>query len=166
MPELTSPISPAFQDRILALLSPLFLEAPGGNMAAARETVRTTLDGYNPRTEEELRLAALTVAFGIAALEALGDAADPGLPVNQRLRLRNNASALSRAGHRTQAALDKMHRGDAQPTTLQPPTLPASAETQDLLVFARTLVPTRNTSTTPLARQRSELQSGHRTTTH
>jgi hypothetical protein len=149
-------ITAAFLDRILTLLAPLFLAATGGDMVAARDAVRSTLASYHARTDAELRLAALVIAFGFGALDALGKAVDPDLSLNQVLRLRGNATALSRASHQNQAVLDRLHKvGPAEPAP-EPgaePDLPASVETQDLVSFTRAIAPARTQPPAPLTRQ-------------
>ena len=72
------------------------------------DAVRASLASSHARTDAELRLAALVIAFGFGALDALGKAVDPELSLNQVLRLRSNATALSRAGHQNQAVLNTM----------------------------------------------------------
>jgi hypothetical protein len=103
-------ITPAFLDRILALLAPLFLAAAGGATEAAREAAGSALAGHYPRTDNELRLAALVVAFGFAALDTLGRAANEALSLDEVMDLRDNATALSAAGDQSQAMLDRAHR--------------------------------------------------------
>lgn len=61
----------AVLDRILALLAPLFLSAVGGDAAAARDAANALLASYEPRTNRELRFAALAIAFSFGALDAL-----------------------------------------------------------------------------------------------
>jgi hypothetical protein len=64
------------------------------------------LQSYHARSEDELRLAALIVAFGRGAIDTLGMAASPDLPPNLVPRLSDNTVALSRAGHQNQRVLD------------------------------------------------------------
>jgi hypothetical protein len=132
-------ITAAFLDRILALLAPLFLAATGGDMTAAREAADAMLANYNVQTDDELRLVALTIAFGFGALDALGQATNPALSFNQVMRLRTNATALSRAGHQNQAIRDRLHKQSAAKPAPEPEpaTLPTSAETADLVAFVR-----------------------------
>jgi hypothetical protein len=144
----------AFLDRILALLAPLFLAATGGDIEAARDAVRSTLASYQIRTDAELRLVALVIAFGFGALDALGKAASPELSLNQVMRLRSNATALSRAGHQNQAVLDRLRKQSpvAEPHPAEPD-LPTSAETEDLITFARHIMQAGPRHASPLSRQ-------------
>jgi hypothetical protein len=147
-------ITAAFLDRILTLLAPLFLAATDGDLTAARAAVRSTLASYHARNDTELRLVALTVAFGFGALDALGRAADPELSLTQVLRLRGNAAALSRASHQNQRILDKLRGQNAAPEPqAEPaePSLPDSAETENLITFARSVIHTQ--SAAPFSRQ-------------
>ncbi len=148
-------VTSAFLDKILTLLAPLFLTAAGGKLEVARDAVRSTLTCYNARTDEELRLAALIVAFSFGALDALSQAASPDLSLNQILRLRGNAVALSRASNKNEAALDQLHEQDpaaeAEPAE---PELPASIETPALVAFARTAAaPRTQAAEAPMTRQ-------------
>jgi hypothetical protein len=59
-------LTPAFLDKLLTVLAPLFLTAAGGDMGTAREAVRSTLASYLARNDNQLRLAALVLAFGLA----------------------------------------------------------------------------------------------------
>jgi hypothetical protein len=171
-------ITAVFLDKILTLLAPLFLAATGGDVSLAREAVRATLAGYNARTDDEVRLAALVVAFGFGALDALGQAANPDLSLNQVMRLRSNATALSRAGHQNQAVLDKVRKQASAepapepepaapelPASIEPPVspeLPASIETPDLLAFARSVMQARTLATAaPLSRQQRRAAERH-----
>src|SRR5664279_1779308 len=113
----------------------------GDNAAAARRAAKSMLDSYAARTNRELRLAALAIAFSFGALDALSRAANPGLPVNQVLRLRGNANALNRAAEQNENRLEKQLQRQAaappEPESASEPDLPANAETDDLVAFVR-----------------------------
>lgn len=128
-------VTPAFLDRILTLLAPLFLAATGGDMEVARETVRETLADYGARTDNELRLAALVVSFGFGSLDALSKAANSALSLDEVMDLRDNATALSDAGYQCQTALDKLQR--QRPVKSVAADLPASLEGPELVMLAR-----------------------------
>jgi hypothetical protein len=68
------------------------------------------LAGYDVATEQELRLAADIISFGLHALEALSQAVDPALSLNRVLRLRGSAVSLSREAHKSQRKLDQLQR--------------------------------------------------------
>lgn len=165
-------VTAAFLNRILGLLAPLFLAATGGDLAAAREAVRDMLDGYEIRNDNELRLVALTIAFGFGALDALGQAANPELSLNQIMRLRSNATALSRAGHQNQAVLDKLHKQTESETPPEPdpaePLLPSGSEAADLIAFARAAMqaqprtPAQTTTTQPAPQSRQQRRAAER----
>jgi hypothetical protein len=83
------------------------------------------------------------VAFGFAAIDALGKARSPGSPPNLVRCLTDNAVALSQAGHQNQRVLDAWRkRGPVEP---EPPVIEplATAETEDLITFARSIIEAR-----------------------
>lgn len=127
----------AVLDRILALLAPLFLAAVGGNAAAARDAANALLASYEPRTNRDLRFAALAIAFSFGALDALSRSADPDLTLNQVLRLRGNANALNRAAQQHETRLDKRAQQPEVAVPEEIPDLPASGEIGDLVAFVR-----------------------------
>ncbi len=133
-------ITQVILDKILAFLAPLFLDAVAGDTAAAREAARALLAGYNPRTDKELRRAALIIAFDFGALDALSRSIADDLSVNQVLRFRGNANALNRSSLQNQKALDALQQLEAEPAE-EVGDLPASLEPADLASFARTDAP-------------------------
>jgi hypothetical protein len=172
MIQLTPQPTTAFQNKILALLAPLFLVATGGDVGAAREAVRATLVDYRARTDDELRLAALVVAFGFGTLDALSRAANPDLTLDAVMDLRDNAIALSQAGDRAQTALDRLLKQppDDAASLAEPATLPVSIDVDDLLAFARKRAPASRAGV-KAQRQRDfrtlhVTPSGSRTTLH
>jgi hypothetical protein len=144
---LRSSITAAMFERILAFLTPLFLGSGTSDTGPAREAARETLSSYGARTNRELRLAALCIAFSFGALDALSRAANPELPMSQMMRLRGNANALNRAAQQNENRLEKLLKQpsvaaeakDAVIVTEDAPVdvLPASSATADLLAFAR-----------------------------
>jgi hypothetical protein len=52
----------------------------------------------------------MIVAFGFAALDTLGRATDGALSLDEVMDLRDNATALSAAGHQCQTMLDRSHK--------------------------------------------------------
>ena len=134
--------TPAVLDRILAFLAALFLPSTAGNVEAARDAAGALLASYDVRTDRQLRLAALAIAFSFGALDSLSRAAAPELPANQVLRLRGNANGLNRAAQQHEAKLEKLaaQPGANQPNAAVPDDpldLPASSDTADLLDFLR-----------------------------
>ena len=91
-------------------------------MIAAREAAAQMLSAYHPETEDELRLAANVISFSFQALEALGQAATPDMPLTRTLRLRGSAVSLSRESHKAQRRLDKLQtaRRAGIPAKIQP----------------------------------------------
>jgi hypothetical protein len=127
----------AVLETILIRLTPLFLVGAGGETTAARQAAVQTLGSYRPETEDELRLAANVIAFGLHALEALGEAADPDLSMTRVLRLRGSAVSLSRESTKAQLRLDQLQKArqqNRQAEPVEPPPAPAHvkiATTQD-----------------------------------
>jgi hypothetical protein len=116
-------IAPAFLEEMVACLLHLFLRGAGGNEAAARHAVLSTLAAHDVANEDEMRLAAEIISFSFAALEALARSMDPGLPLKEVLCLRGNANAAHRSGHQCQRTLDKLRqerRRGAVATPVQP----------------------------------------------
>jgi hypothetical protein len=123
----------------VGFLAPLFIDAAANDAAAARDAAQAMLDSYGARTDRELRLATLAIAFSLGALDALSRAVDQDLSTNQVLRLRGNANALNRAAEQNENRLEKLLRqveaatGDATPE----PDIPATSATDDLVAFVR-----------------------------
>jgi hypothetical protein len=149
-------VTPDFLNKILTLLAPLFLAATDGDMGAAQEAAHHALIDYGARTDDELRLAALVVAFGFGSLDALSKAADKDLSLDEVMDLRDNATALSTAGFQSQTALDRLQK--QRPTGARPAALPPSMEGRDLVTFAR--------SGETVATQRRREMPGRRATMH
>lgn len=124
---LPAAIAPAILDTILGRLACLFLTGAGGDKATARQAALQMLGAFNVETAEQLRLAADIISFGLHALEALSQAADPELSLNRVLRLRGSAVSLSREAHKSQRKLDQLQR--ARQAVAIPPLAEAKAET-------------------------------------
>lgn len=124
--------------KILGFLAPLFMIGSPGDLASATQAAIQMLASYGARTDKELRLAALTIAFSFGALDSLSRAVAADLTVNQLLRLRGNANSLHRAAQKSQEALDELQQADAEPPLEDPAEdLPVSVETPDLIAFTR-----------------------------
>jgi hypothetical protein len=153
-------ITAAIFDKILAFLAPLFLVATTGDIGAAQEAASAMLGSYNPRTNRELRFAALSIAFAFGALETLCKAAGPELPLNQVLRMRGNANALNRSAQQNEARLEKLQKQPAveiEPVATEATqdapanALPASSAAADLLTFARSKLKSMMSIAPPVA---------------
>jgi hypothetical protein len=117
------------------------------------------LAAHDLETEEELRLTGEIISFGFHALEALSQATEPDLSLNQVLRLRGSAVSLSRESHKSQRKLDQLQRvrrtgipaqpAEAQPAATDPeilptPTRPQIDEAIGLIEFAREAIESAN----------------------
>ena len=134
----------AILETILTRLAALFLTGAAGDMTAARQAAAQMLAAYHPQTEDELRVAANTIAFSFQALEALGQAATPDMPLTKILRLRGSAVSLSRESYKAQRRLDQLQnaRREGIPAETQPE--PAQPEPKieraiDLIEDTRTI---------------------------
>jgi hypothetical protein len=127
--------SAAILETVLIRLAALFLGGAGGDSIAARQAALQTLGAYHPETEDELRLAANVIGFGLHALEALGQASTSDLSLTRILRLRGSAVSLSREAARAQRRLDqlqKARRQDMQAQSVQAPPVQANQKALDL----------------------------------
>ena len=120
-------------ETLIGRLALLFLASAHGDLAAARDAARRMLAAYQPETPDELALAAEIINFSFHAMEALSQAAAPGLPLNRILRLRGSAVSLSRESHKSQRKLDQLQKarraGQLMPAQAEPPTTePSPAE--------------------------------------
>jgi hypothetical protein len=104
----------AIVQTIITRLATLFLTGAAGDMTAARQAATQMLGVYRPETEDELRLAANIIGFSFQALEALGQAATPDMPVTRILRLRSSAVSLSRESREAERRLDQLQKARRQ----------------------------------------------------
>jgi hypothetical protein len=128
---LATTLPPAVVETVLTRLATLFLTGAAGDLTAAREAAAQMLAADDPQAEDELRLAANIVGFSFHALEALGQAATPDMPLTKILRLRGGAVSLSRESHKAQRRLDQLQKArragvPAQPAKIQPEPEPKS----------------------------------------
>jgi hypothetical protein len=150
-------ITEAVLEKIVAFLAPLFLVAATSDLHTAKEAAGAILSSYGARTNRELRFAALSIAFGFGALDALSRSANPELVLNQVLRLRGNANALNRAAQQNEARLEKLQNQpplaaeSVDPAEATPDILPATSATTDLLTFARSKLKSMMSGATPAA---------------
>ena len=110
----------AILDTILGRLALLFIKGAAGDLAAARCAAAKMLAAYRPETLDELHLAAEIVSFGMHALDALGQSAEPDTPPAKVLRLRGGAVSLSRESHKAQRRLDQLQNARRKVTAAQP----------------------------------------------
>jgi hypothetical protein len=107
-------------ETILTRLAALFLIGANGDATAARQAAFQVLAAYHPETQDELSLAAQVIAFSFQALEALGQAAEPDLPVTRVLRLRSGAVSLSRESAKAQRRLIQLQKDRHQGAQAEP----------------------------------------------
>jgi hypothetical protein len=141
---LANTLPSAVVETVLTHLAKLFLIGAAGDITAARQAAAQMLAAYDPQTEDELRLAANIVGFSFHALEALGQAATPDMPLTKILRLRGSAVSLSRESHKAQRRLDQLQKVRrtgilAQPADTQPQPEPKIEKAIDLIMDTRTV---------------------------
>jgi hypothetical protein len=107
-------------ETILTRLAAIFLTGALGDIDAARHAATQMLLAYHPETTDELRLAANIVGFSFQALEALGQAAAPDLPLTRILRLRGGAVSLSREAAKAERRLGQLQQARRHPVETQP----------------------------------------------
>ena len=110
---LPASIDPAVLDTILSHLACLFVSV--ADATAARHAASQMLAAYDVETEQELGLAGDIISFGLHALQALSQAADPDLSLAKILRLRGSAVSLSRESHKSRRKLDQLQRARRAP---------------------------------------------------
>jgi hypothetical protein len=137
-----STILPALMDTVLGHIAVLFLGAANGNTPLARATAAQMLAAYDPKTPDELCLAAQIICFNLQALDALSQAANPDNSLNNVLRLRSSAVSLSRQAEAAERRLAHLRNGRApQPEAASEPAevaSPKSAETSPATIPAAT----------------------------
>ncbi len=143
-PCLVKTLPDAILETVVTRLSALFLTGAAGDMTAARQAAAQMLSAYHSETDDELRLAANIISFSFQALEALGQAATPDMPLAKILRLRGSAVSLSRESHKAQRRLDKLQaaRRAGIPTAVQPNPAQPEAKIEkalDLIETTRTV---------------------------
>lgn len=97
-------LTSAALEKILALLAPLFRDST----VVTRDAVMAILAHHGARTDQQVRLAAISIAFSFGALDSLARSSASNLPLSQVLRLRENAGTLSAVAQQSQDALDRL----------------------------------------------------------
>lgn len=101
-------IPQATVDTIVGHLVPLFIIAAANDGTLARESASHMLAAFNPVNEPELNLAAEIISLRLHGLQALGQAANPELPLNKTTQLRGSAVSLARQAHKSHRELDQL----------------------------------------------------------
>jgi len=121
---LATSIPAAIFETIVGNLVRLFLTGTGGDPVAAHRAASHMVAVHHPETEDELYLAADIVSFGFHALNALGQAAEPDLPLTRQLRLRGSAVSLSRQSHKARHKLEQLQKLRMAGVAVQPSEAP------------------------------------------
>ena len=103
----------------LFTLTPFFMDGAKGDEAKACAAAKEILISYKIVSAVEIQLAVECILFAYTAMESLRQAkAEPDMPEPKRLRQRNSAVSLNRAGHRTRQALNALQK--VRPPAAQP----------------------------------------------
>jgi hypothetical protein len=94
-PFMASPfMASPFMERLIRFLVPYFIVVTP-DLEAARAEVLETLASYGARTRSEMLNAIQIIAFGLSALETLGEAKTDEMSPSMRLRFRGCANNLN-----------------------------------------------------------------------
>jgi len=99
---------------VVCLLAPLFLTTGDGDIAFARAAALETVKSYQARNSADLIAIAQIIAYGLAALGSLSLSMADDLSLSMMLRLRGNATALTRAAEQNRRAM-RQDQADAAP---------------------------------------------------
>jgi hypothetical protein len=90
---------------IIGFLTPMLLNATGGDRAQAEKTAIQTVNAYAASNLAELLLVGQSIALGIAMLSSVSLSMRENIPISLILRLRANAISLHRAAEQCRLAL-------------------------------------------------------------
>jgi hypothetical protein len=100
---------------IICFLTPMLLNATGGDRAQAEKTAIQTVNAYAASNLAELLLVGQSIALGIAMLSSVSLSMTENIPISLILRLRANAISLHRAAEQCRLALLQPHPNYAAP---------------------------------------------------
>lgn len=103
-------IPAAILETILPRLALLFLAGAAGDPNLARSAAIQMLAAYKAQTPDEITLAAEIISCSFHTLELFARSAEPGLSLNDVLRIHASAVGLSRESHKAQRRLHQLQR--------------------------------------------------------
>lgn len=109
-------------------LIPFFLKGTG-DYDMARAMARSAVEAYGPQTRADFANIARTIAFSMAALSLLGQAAEEDMTMAEKMRAYGRANALNRSAdqsERTMMLRRRLRTANAEPQA--PPPEPPSSE--------------------------------------
>ena len=136
-PAIAQPIVNLVISRVL----PLLLPAVAQDIAAARALAIALLEALGPETDDEFHLAAEITSLRLTVLAALAEAAEPDVPLRDRIRARSGAVSLSREAQRVRealAALQDVRLANTLPAEPEP--VLTAETTAELEKIARTVL--------------------------
>jgi hypothetical protein len=104
-----APAIPTLLTLIVAILAPMFLGITAGDIGLARAVALETMNAHRTENRADLLAVAQIIAYGLAALGSLSLSMADDISLSMALRLRNNASALTRSAEKHRAALVRDH---------------------------------------------------------
>jgi hypothetical protein len=90
---------------VVAFLTPILLVATGGDRSQATAMAVETINAHTARNPADLLLVGESIALGLGVLGSIGLSMAENIPIDQILRLRNNAASLHRAADRCRRAV-------------------------------------------------------------
>jgi hypothetical protein len=112
-------------NRIIALLTPMFLTVTAGDISLARVAAIETVNIYGARDHADLLAVAQIIAFGLAALGSLSLSLAEDISPSMALRLRGSANACNRSAEQNRRVLTSRRAYDPNPHHRSPPVEPA-----------------------------------------
>lgn len=109
-------------------LIPFFFKGTG-DYDMARAMARSAIEAYGPQTRADFANIARTIAFSMAALSLLGQAAEEDVTMAEKMRAYGRANALNRSAdqsERTMMLRRRLRTANAEPQT--PPPEPPPSE--------------------------------------
>jgi hypothetical protein len=129
MSEPLPPINPAIGLMFTAadLMIPIFIKAAMGDAALARQMALIAIEDYQPTTRADYVNLARTIAFSMASIALLGQAASPDMALPEKMRALGRANALNRSADQSERTMMQRHRFQHAKPGAKPADLGAAA---------------------------------------
>lgn len=119
-------------------LIPFFFKGTG-DYDMARAMARSAIEAYGPQTRADFANIARTIAFSMAALSLLGQAAEEDMTMAEKMRAYGRANALNRSAdqsERTMMLRRRLRTANAEPQTPPPEPPPPEPDIDDAEIQA------------------------------
>jgi hypothetical protein len=136
--------SPTFADQALPPIDPQFglifaaadhliplFQSGSIDVPLAREMAVSAIDAYNPETRADYVNVARTIAFSMAALSLLGQAASRDIPMPEKIRALGRANALNRSAEQSERTMMQRRRYQQANARSEPAELEANLPEHD-----------------------------------